>query len=322
MLSPRSRFSSPLQVVLLAGGPSPERAVSLNSGAAVQRALTEQGHVVTFVDPAEVDLQRYDWSGCDVVFLALHGTFGEDGQVQQILDDAGIPYTGSGVRASRAAFSKSVSKERFLQRGVSTAPYVLVHASDSPERLYQQAAHIGFPCVVKPDAQGSSLGVSIVHKPAELAAALDLSFSLDPFGLIERAVLGTEWTVGVLDDLTLPVIQIVPARAFYDYSAKYEDDDTQYRFEFDVPGEVVRRIETAARRACQALETKGLARVDVLLDNSGQPWVLEINTIPGMTDHSLVPKAAARAGLSFPELCEQTILSCLPAGQTLRKKSA
>lgn len=305
------RRSGPWKVAVVAGGDSAEREVSLASGACVTRALREQGHHVVEIDPLVVNLSRHDWSQIDVAFLALHGKYGEDGQVQGILELLGVPYTGSDVEASRIGISKSATKERMSQQGVPTAPYVLIHESDAPDRILAQANSLGFPLVIKPDTQGSSLGVSIVQSAAELLAAIPKTFALDTFGILERAIVGSEWTVGILDDCILPPIQIATDRQFFDFHAKYQDDATGYRFEFDVTSDVVRRVELAAQNACRAVGTRGLARVDIMLDRQLQPWVLEVNTIPGLTDHSLVPKAAARLGWSFGELCERAIFSSL-----------
>jgi D-alanine-D-alanine ligase len=306
-----SRLSRKLHVAVLCGGSSAERVISLQSGAAVSRALVALGHTVREIDPAIVPLSDCDWWRFDVAFIALHGKFGEDGQVQQILEDALVPYTGSGVAASRLAFSKSASKERFAQHGVPTAPYVLIHESDAPHRILQQATQLGFPLVVKPDTQGSSLGVSLVNKAEDLPAALTRCFHYDSFGLLEQALIGSEWTVGMADERALPPIQIKTGRAFFDYQAKYEDDETQYLFDFDVPAVQVERVVETARNACAAVGTCGLARVDLIVNQTGSPLVLEVNTVPGLTDHSLVPKAAARAGMSFPELCQECLQSAL-----------
>ena len=305
------RRSGPLKVAVLLGGDSAEREISLVSGRCVSQALRERGHHVVEIDPKSIDLNRYDWSDVQVAFLALHGKFGEDGQVQSILEILGVPYTGSDSEASRVGISKSATKERITQHGVSTPPYVLIHESDSPERILGHAKSIGFPLVVKPDTQGSSLGVSIVQNEDELLRALPVCFSLDAFGVLEKAIIGTEWTVGMLDECILPPIQITTDRQFFDFEAKYNDDGTGYRFDYSVTSDVVRRVELVAQTACRALGTKGVARVDIMLDREQQPWVLEINTIPGLTDHSLVPKAAARMGWSFGELCERAIESCL-----------
>ena len=306
-----AHLSRRLHVAVLCGGPSAERLISLQSGASVARALIELGHAPHEIDPATVDLARIDWGRFDVAFVALHGKFGEDGQVQQILEDALLPYTGSGVAASRLAFSKSASKERFAQQGVPTAPYVLIHESDTPHRILEQAAHVGFPLVVKPDTQGSSLGVSIVRSAEDLPAALARCFHYDAFGLLERAIVGSEWTVAMFDARSLPPIRIETSRTFFDYHAKYEDDGTQYLFDCAAPAEQIGNTVETARNACAALGTCGLARVDLIVDQTGSPWVLEVNTVPGLTDHSLVPKAAARAGLSFAELCQECLQSAL-----------
>jgi D-alanine-D-alanine ligase len=306
-----SRPNRKLRVAVLSGGPSAEREISLQSGAAVARALKIAGHAVREIDPAHEDVAGCNWNAFDVAFIALHGKFGEDGQVQQILENALIPYTGSGVPASQLAFSKSASKERFAQQQVPTAPYVLIHESDTAHRIAQQAEQLGFPLVVKPDTQGSSLGVTIVQQVEDLPAALVRCFHYDAFGLLEQAVRGSEWTVGLLDDRALPPIRIETERMFFDYAAKYEDDETRYQFESDVPAEQVDGIVQAARSACAAVGTSGLARVDLILDQSGSPQVLEVNTVPGLTDHSLVPKAAARLGLTMAELCQACLSSAL-----------
>ena len=301
------------RVAVLAGGDSDEREISLQSGSAVQQALSSRGHLALHLDPAVVDLAGVDWRQFDVAFLALHGQFGEDGQVQQILEDAGIPYTGSDATASRLAFSKSAAKERFLQFGVPTPEYSLLHYTDDVTRIEKVTGEIGYPLVIKPDCQGSSLGISIVRSAAEVPAALKLCFQFDSFAVVERAIMGTEWTVGMLDELLLPPILIETDREFFDWQAKYEDDNTRYLFESNFPQLIVDTIADVARNACRSLGTRGMARVDLRVDEAMQPWVLEVNTIPGYTSHSLVPKAAARMGIEFAELCERSIESCLPS---------
>lgn len=305
----RSTNSTPWRIALLAGGDSDERAISLQSGSAVQAALASRGHLVVPIDPADVDLESLDWQQFDIAFLALHGRFGEDGQVQAILDRLGVPYTGSDANASRLAFSKSAAKERLAQFGVPTPPYVLIHYADDTDRIRRLVSQIGYPLVVKPDSQGSSLGVTIVRREEDLAAALTHCFHFDSFGVVEQFIAGTEWTVGILDDLVLPPIQITTPREFFDYQAKYEDEATGYHFETPAPRALLTRIEETSADACRALQTRGLARVDLRVDEQQQPWVLEINTIPGLTDHSLIPKAAAKVGIDFAEFCERTIVA-------------
>lgn len=302
--------SSSLRVAVLAGGDSDEREVSLKSGMAVAAALAEKGHRVLHLDPAIVELTGVDWSQFDVAFIALHGRFGEDGQVQQILDEANVSYTGSDALASHLAFSKSAAKERFLLHGVPTPAYALIHYHEDVDSIRKKAAEIGYPLVVKPDTQGSSLGVSIVRSPDKLSAAVRLCFELDAFGVIESMIEGTEWTVGLIDRQILPAIKIETDREFFDWQAKYEDDETRYVFDADVPASIIDNIEQVAQAACAAVGTSGLARVDLRLDTQFQPWVLEINTVPGFTDHSLLPKAAARSGIDFPTLCDRMVRSC------------
>jgi D-alanine-D-alanine ligase len=309
----------PLRVALLAGGESDERAISLKSGAAVRAALASHGRTVVPIDPALVDLAGIDWSAFDIAFLALHGRFGEDGQVQVLLEAAGIPFTGSSAEASRLAFSKSAAKERFQLRGVPTPDAVLVHYSDDWARMERQAQQLGYPLVVKPDTQGSSLGVSLVSEPSQLTAALQHAFQFDTFVLFEQMISGSEWTVGLLDQQVFPPIEIHTTRHFFDYQAKYSDDTTEYRFPATDGTTVADRVVQAAVAAHEALGTSGLARVDLRVDTHGHPWVLEINTIPGLTDHSLVPKAAAKAGIEFSDLCERTIWGALRAWEQSRQ---
>jgi D-alanine-D-alanine ligase len=304
----------PWRIALLAGGDSAERDISLQSGAAVQAAVKSRGHAVMQLDPQLVDLVEIDWRPFDAAFVALHGRFGEDGQVQQILHAAGIPYTGSDAAASRLAFSKSAAKERFQQCGVPTPNYTLIHYSDDVDRLRRIAAGMGLPLVIKPDTQGSSLGVMIVERLEQLEKAAATCFRFDSFGLLETAIRGTEWTVAFLDRQVLPAIQIETPHAWFDFQAKYHATSTAYRFDYDVPPATVRQIEALGLAACEALGTRGLARVDLRLDEKLQPWVLEVNTVPGLTDHSLAPKAAAEIGIGFADLCEQMIEASFAAG--------
>ncbi len=300
-------------IAVLAGGDSEEAVISRFSGASVQAALMSRGHTVVPIDPAEVNLAGVDWSQFDAAFIALHGRFGEDGQVQSILDAASIPYTGSDAATSRLTFSKSAAKERMSQFSVATPNSVVIHRQDSPERIQRTVELIGFPLVIKPDAQGSSLGVTIVRHAGEVQAALDLCFSFDDFGLVEQYIDGKEWTVGLLDDMVMPPLLIETSRPFFDYHAKYEDESTNYRFDSDWSLRDLDLLQDTALAACRALGTRGLVRVDLRTDASRVPWVLEVNTIPGLTVRSMVPKAAAQMGIDFAELCERAILSACRA---------
>lgn len=303
--------SAARRVLVLAGGTSAEREISLQSGSAVHAALTERGQDAALVDPAITDLFQFAWSPRDVAFIALHGAFGEDGEVQRLLESAGVPYTGSDPQASQLAFSKSAAKLRFQQQGVPTPRYALVHRSDSFARLAELAERVGYPLVFKADQQGSSLGIAFVSEADELEDAAEECFAYGPFAILEQMIAGTEWTLAVIDEATLPLIQIETPHSFFDYQAKYSDEQTQYLFESSCPPEVLEQIRSTGAAACRAIGTAGIARVDLRLDADHHPWVLEVNTIPGMTDHSLVPKAADRAGISFGELCERAIESAL-----------
>ncbi|MCA9055593.1 MAG: D-alanine--D-alanine ligase [Planctomycetaceae bacterium] len=316
-----------LTITVLLGGPSPERTISLASGMAVADALEACGHHVIRLDPnngrpadclapadsgayaaeliaeAEQTLQHFNWHGVDVAFNALHGPFGEDGRLQQLLNRLQVPYTGSGPEASHVGFHKELAKSRFVAAGVPTPQSVEVTAEtpftpDSTDPL-------GWPLVVKPSAQGSSLGVTIVGDASHLPDAIAKCLALGDRVLIEEYIPGTEWTVPVWDGTALPVIQIVPAVDFYDFSAKYADDRTTYRFEFDVDVETLERIAQTGTAAATTLGMQGLSRADIRLHPDGRVYVLEVNSSPGMTDHSLVPKSAARQGISLGELCEQ-----------------
>jgi D-alanine-D-alanine ligase len=315
----------PFNIAVLAGGRSAEREVSLKSGAAVSAAIRAAGHTVFEIDPAREDVASIDWrrmpvgrsgdgqtASVDCVFIALHGAFGEDGQVQRILEDRDVPYTGAAAEASALAFSKWAAKQRFLSCGVPTPAAVRISSDDPPGFAFSAASAVGFPVVVKPDKQGSSIGVTIVPSRAQLGPALANCFRFDSGGLLEAAVLGDEWTVAVIDGEALPPIRIGTSRQFYDYTAKYAADDTLYGFEDDA-NPLIGSLKELGQAACRAVGCEGIARVDLRLDFEGKPHVLEVNTIPGMTDHSLVPKAAARIGLSMTALCERAIDSALRA---------
>lgn len=295
----------PLRVAVLLGGDSAEREISLQSGEAVSQAIAGQGHSIIPIDPSDTDLAAFDWSSIDAAFLALHGTFGEDGGVQKILEQHGVAFTGSNSVASRLAFSKLAAKEAFRRNGVPTPPAISFSAPlEGGRDVEADAKQLGFPVVVKPDAQGSSIGVTIVQNEAELGEAVRNCLAVSETGLIEKTIEGSEWTLGVIDEDPLPLIQISTDRGFFDFTAKYEDDGTGYHFDANIDPATYSRIEAAGLAACRALDTSSIARADIMLDSDGNPWVLEVNTIPGMTDHSLVPKAAEQIGLSLGELCD------------------
>jgi D-alanine-D-alanine ligase len=309
-MCPLEDFRS-LQVVVLAGGDSSERGISLISGLQVVSALEAAGHEPTWIDPAEVDLAAVPWSRYDACFIALHGGSGEDGRVQRQLDRLGVPYTGSDPAASWLAMSKSAGKERFLQAGVPTPPYVLLHAADPRESAGQRCERLGYPLIVKPDSQGSSLGVGIAVGPSELSDCLAASFALDPFAIAERLIQGREFTVSLLGRKPLPLLEIIAADEIFSFEAKYSSPRTQYRFDTGLPADVAASLSRTAVAAAAALGATGLARVDLMLDEAGRPWVLEVNTVPGLTGRSLAPLAAAHAGIDMAALCTWMVRDCL-----------
>jgi len=299
------------RVALLAGGDSPEREVSLASGRQAASALRAGGHQVAQFDPAEQVLERIAWEKFDVCFLALHGGAGEDGRVQAWLERRAIPYTGSGPAASRLAMHKSEAKRRLRAAGVPTPDWVLLKPDLTSEQEARLASGIPGPLVVKPNAQGSSLGVSLVEKLDRLPAAVAEARRFDPLVLVERFVAGRELTVALLGREALPVIEIVRPGVLFDYHAKYSSTATGYEFAGDLRPIKLQEVQQVAAAAAETLHTRGLVRVDLILDHHQRPWVLEVNTLPGMTEHSLVPKAAARAGLSMTELCNWMLRDAL-----------
>ncbi|MFN9374585.1 MAG: D-alanine--D-alanine ligase [Planctomycetaceae bacterium] len=297
-------------IVVLSGGTSCEREVSLQSGVAVSQALRHRGHLVSEVDPAITPLESLRWSDIRLAFLALHGAGGEDGVPQTFLESRGIPYTGSGPRESQLAFSKTATKQVLVQAGIPTPPWQVIDHSQTAQKLHELAGRLGFPLMVKPDQQGSSLGVSLVSSPESLISACELAFSLGPLALLEQAIVGDEWTVGLLNDHPLPPIRIQGFGQVFDFYAKYHSEHISYLFDSDQGG-MSDRVSGVARAACLAVGTRGVARVDLMVDSFGRPFVLEINTIPGFTDHSLVPKAAAHVGLTFDALCDWCVEAAL-----------
>ena len=301
------------KVAVLMGGTSAEREVSLMSGAGVLQALRARGVDAHAFDPAHTELCELKRAGYALCFIALHGRHGEDGSVQGALELLGIPYTGSGVLASAMAMDKGVSKRLFAAAGIPTPRYQLLQGLAGWGDKVQQNILDEFepPFVVKPSTQGSTIGLTIVQEAAELAAALEKAFAYDTEVLVEEFIDGSELTVGVLGGKkpeALPVIEIVPYSGVYDYHAKYTKGATEYYVPARIDAETARHVKAVAVEAFRVLGCSGVARTDIRLDPSNHPYVLEVNTIPGMTETSLVPKAAAAAGLSFPDLCERILL--------------
>jgi D-alanine-D-alanine ligase len=321
------------------GGTSSERDVSLASGIRVGEALRSRGHEVTFVDPARGPISAEEqeklksgkvvhaepptpdalkklarealprlvntlprMGDTDVVFIGLHGGTGEDGTIQSLLDLTGVPYTGSGHLPSALGMDKDVTKQLFRQAGVSTADWLM-----APATIDEVRAALGFPVIVKPSKQGSTVGLSIVKDPAELQTAIDEAFRHDDEVMIERFIAGREFTVGILGNVALPVGEIIPKHEIYDYECKYTPGMTEEVFPAKLTDEQTARAQEEARKAFRALKLGGCARIDFRMSPDGTFYCLEANTLPGMTQTSLIPQAAAAAGISFPELCDRIV---------------
>jgi D-alanine-D-alanine ligase len=292
-----------LDITLLAGGPGDEREVSLASGKCVAAALLEFGHRVTVCDVSPADLSALD-RPTDLFFIALHGEFGEDGALQAALERRGLLFTGTGAAASAVAMDKAKSKARFIEAGVATPRFDVAR----PARLMQVADRWRLPVVVKPVRSGSSVDTYLIRDRRDFGPKLRAVVHKHGESLVEELIDGPELTVGILGDKALPVIEIRTKRAFYDYQAKYVDEDTQYLFDIDLPPTLLADVQAQSLRAAVALDCRDFCRVDWKVDQvTHEPYVLEINTIPGFTSHSLLPKAAARAGESFGQLCQRIV---------------
>lgn len=301
------------KVGVLAGGPSSEREISLRSGKAVHAALLAKGLDAVFVDMRDDIREVLSRNRMDVAFIALHGRFGEDGTVQAALEEAGIPYTGSGPVASRRALDKVAAKNIFFQNCIPTPHYMVYERGVSNA---EDVAALGFPIVVKPQFEGSSMGLGIVRERAELDGAIDRALAFDRFLLVEEFIDGRELTVGILDDEPLPVVEIVPKSRVYDFAAKYSDPDTKYLAPAPLDKKTAAAAQELAVRAHRSIECASLSRVDMMLDAAGDLFLLEVNTIPGMTERSLLPKAAAVRGIDFGELCMTLIRNAIDHGKT------
>ena len=295
-------------IALLKGGPGSERAVSLKTAESVAEALASLGARVV-----EIDVNGPDFdcpSDVLIAFNTIHGTFGEDGQLQALCEQRGLRYTGAGIDTSRVAFDKALTKAKFIAAGVPTPRSQLY-------RLQGDHLSLDLPVVVKPPREGSSVGVHIVRTPAELDAALADAARFGDDTLIEEFIEGKELTIGILGDQVLPIIHIEPVEGFYDINNKYPwmtgAGKTLYHCPADLDAATTQRVQDAALAAFQAAGTEVYGRVDCLLRADGSPYILEINTIPGMTSSSLLPKAAQAAGISFPELCRRIIELSLAA---------
>ncbi len=288
------------RVAVMLGGLSSEREVSLDTGAAVLQALQAQDVDAHAWDPAEKTMAQFADAHFDRVWVALHGPGGEDGALQGALQWLEIPYTGSGVIASALAMDKVRSKHLFRACGIPTPDYAVIRSHADASLAVEQ---LGFPLIIKPSGQGSSVGMSKIFERADLNDAVSLALHYDETALLETCITGAEFTVAVLQGRALPSIRIVTPRVFYDYRAKYESDRTEYICPGTADDAEERRYAELAMEAFSELGCSGWGRVDFMADDDGQPLVLEVNTVPGMTSHSLVPMAAKEDGIDFDELC-------------------
>jgi len=318
------------RIGVLAGGPSNEREISLRSGQAVFKALTEEGFDAIFLDVYDDICDIIKKNKIDIAFIALHGRFGEDGTVQRALERRGIPYTGSGVEASKLALDKIASKEAFIKAGIPVPGYVAIERSSSlrgakrrsnPKNeiaspsarndgccVYKKGLEqLKLPVVVKPQFEGSSIGLSVVRDKEGIDKALKTAFAYGDKALIEECINGRELTVGILEDRPLPVIEIVTRNSVYDYDAKYKDPETNYLVPAPIEKGAYKEAQSLGIKAHRVLGCRSFSRVDMMMDTLGKIFVLEVNTIPGMTERSLLPKAAAEEGLNFNRLCVKLI---------------
>ncbi len=341
-----------MKITVLMGGTSSERDVSIASGLRVADGLRQRGHDVVTLDtargtltekeeaallakgnvvkkdpPSQKELARMaaetlpqmlralpSLKEADVVFLGLHGGYGEDGTIQALLDMAGITYTGSGHLASALAMDKDLSKHLFRRAGVQTANWLMARRDEGGEENLENLVKLGLPVVVKPSKQGSTVGLSVVKRREELGGAIAEAFLYDDEVMIEQFVAGRELTVGILGDDALPVGEIIPKHEIYDYECKYTPGMAEEVFPAQILPDRAREAQELARRAFQALKLRGYARIDFRMTEDGSLFCLEANTLPGMTQTSLIPQAAVAAGIPFPELCERIALLALGRG--------
>jgi D-alanine-D-alanine ligase len=296
-------------IAVLMGGPGSERDVSLASGAGVAKALRSLGAEVSEVDVRDAHFELPN--DTEIAFNVIHGTFGEDGQLQQILEERGVAYTGEGVFESRLAFDKIPSKERFRAEDVATPKWEVIWVGQQPS--------LPLPYLIKPPRQGSTVGIEIVRQETEVVSALSTGAKYDSELLIEEFISGRELTIGVLGEEALPILEIIPKSGFYDFNDKYPflnpqgGGGAQHVCPAEIPTGLTKQIQDLSLRAARSLGVKVYARVDVMLSETNEPFVLELNTIPGMTETSLLPDAAAVAGISYPELCARIIELSLAA---------
>ena len=303
------------RIGVLAGGTSAEREISLKSGNAIYKALLNLGYDAVFIDVSDNICEDLKRENIEIAFLALHGGHGENGAIQGLLEVMGIPYTGSGVLSSALAMDKEASKKIFLYHDIPVSPFVVVNREQLGERINPQliTAVVDFPLpwVVKPVAEGSSIGVNIVKGEEDIDDAVQSAFSYGRKIIIEKYISGKEIQIGVLGQTVLGGVEVRPSKEFYSYEAKYTPGLTQYILPPEIDDYAYETLKDVALKAHNALDCKGATRVDFILDESNEPYILEVNTIPGMTETSLLPKIAKLTGLEFPDLIEEILKQTL-----------
>lgn len=300
-------MTQPLRVAVVKGGDSAEREISLLTAAPVEYAIASLGHTVKSCNVNSVDAAVATAKDCDVAFIALHGGFGENGTLQEAFEAHEIPYTGSGPEASHLAMDKIASKRLFTAAGLPTAKYHELYSDEPLHTLLAMAEDLGYPVVLKPSDEGSSVGVSIVKEDAGLLTAVRKALRFNHRALMEKYISGKELQISILDGSALPLILVQPAGEFYDYAAKYQTQTTQYKFDTGLTPAQEERVQIISLAAFQAVGCRDYGRVECILDAAGTPHLLEINTLPGMTATSIVPKAAAKRGIAFPQLIDKLL---------------
>lgn len=295
-----------MRVAVLMGGLSKEREISLKSGKAVAGALRKKGHDVTEIDADAAVVKKIEAIKPEKIFLALHGKFGEDGTIQGILEWMRIPYTGPSILASAICFDKLATKEYLAAKGIVTPEFEIYREGENPDDWLKKFS-LGFPCVVKPNTEGSTIGISRVTEGGALKKAVLEALKFDRVVLVERMITGREITVGVHRGRALPIVEVAPKSGFYDYEAKYTKGMTEYIVPAELSEKTVKSVLATSEKICRILQCEGAVRIDYMLSKNEEPYFLEVNTIPGMTETSLLPKAAACAGLTFEDLCEEIL---------------
>ncbi len=299
------------RIGVLAGGTSAEREISLKSGNAIYKTLLNLGYDAVFIDVSDNICEDLKKGNIEIAFLALHGGHGENGAIQGLLDVMGIPYTGSGVLSSALAMDKEASKKIFLHHGIPVTPFVVIERDNLKSQIPNLKSQIEMPWVVKPVAEGSSIGVNIVKAEEDIDDAVQSAFSYGRKIIIEKYISGKEIQIGILGQTVLGGVEVRPSKEFYSYEAKYTPGLTQYILPPEIDDYAYETLKDVALKAHNALGCKGATRVDFILDESNEPYILEINTIPGMTETSLLPKIAKLTGLEFPDLIEEILKQTL-----------